>query len=179
MIVQPPAPDGGGRRLVAADYAGAAESLAPRFLGKLLCREREGEITRLRLTETEAYSGETDSACHARFGKTERTKIMYRRGGFAYIYLCYGIHWLLNLVTGPEEFPAAVLVRGAGPYNGPGKLTKALGIDRDLNGEDLTLSGRLWLEDDGFRPAFCAAPRIGVAYAASADQARLWRFTVQ
>ncbi|MDR1069274.1 MAG: DNA-3-methyladenine glycosylase [Gracilibacteraceae bacterium] len=166
----------GVRRLGAGDYSAGAAELAPWFLGKILCREREGAAARLRITETEAYCGETDSACHARFGKTERTKIMYRRGGFAYVYLCYGIHWLLNLVTGPEEFPEAVLIRGAGMWDGPGKLTRALNIDRGFNGEDLTVSKRLWLEDDGFRPLYQATPRIGVAYAAPADRERLWRF---
>jgi DNA-3-methyladenine glycosylase len=101
---------------------------------------------------------------------------MYGAGGFAYIYLCYGIHWLLNVVSGPAGFPEAVLIRGVEGFDGPGKLTKALDIGKELKGENLTLSKRLWIEDDGYKPLFRATKRIGIDNAAEKDRNRLWRF---
>ena len=90
--------------------------MAPSLIGKLLCRkmcDENGErIIKFRITETECYFGEEDTACHAHKGKTERTKTMYRRGGIAYVYLCYGMHSMLNVVSGPEGYPEAVLIRG-------------------------------------------------------------------
>ena len=102
--------------------------MAPALLGKLLCRRVDDKIIKYRITETECYFGEDDTACHAHKGKTERTKIMYHEGGVAYVYLCYGLHSMLNVVSGIEDFPEAVLIRGVEGYNGPGKLTKALEI---------------------------------------------------
>ena len=165
------------RRLSAGDYRKDAITLAPRLLGKLLCRKIGRKILKLRITETEAYYGEDDTACHAHKGKTERTRIMYEDGGHAYIYLCYGVHWLFNVVTGKRDFPEAVLIRGVEGFEGPGKLTKQLQIDKSLNGENLAESKRLWIEDDGRRPAFTAAKRIGIDYASEQDKNRLWRFT--
>lgn len=156
--------------------------MAPSLIGKLLCRkicDNSGErVIKLRITETECYFGEDDTACHAHKGKTERTKIMYHSGGVAYVYLCYGIHSLLNIVSGPEDFPEAVLIRGVEGYDGPGKLTKALAIDRSLNGEDLIASDRLWIEDDGFSAEFCRAKRIGIDYATEEYRNILWRYTI-
>ena len=103
---------------------------------------------------------------------------MYAPGGCAYIYLCYGMHEMLNVVTGPADHPEAVLVRGAEGAEGPGRLTKALSITRVLNREDLVASDRLWIETDGSRVALTAAPRIGIGYASKRDQARKWRFTL-
>ncbi|MDR1308202.1 MAG: DNA-3-methyladenine glycosylase [Treponema sp.] len=164
-------------RLTADWYSTGAPSLAPALLGKLLCRRLPtGKILRRRITETEAYYGEEDTACHASRGKTERTAVMYRAGGFAYIYLCYGIHWLLNVVSGPVDFPEAVLIRGVEGFDGPGKLTKALEIGKDLKGENLTVSDRLWIEDDGYKPRFRATKRIGIDSAAEKDRNRRWRF---
>ena len=88
---------------------------------------------RLRISETEAYVGEADTACHAHKGKTKRTEVMYMKAGTIYIYLCYGVHWLLNIVTGEENQPEAVLIRACRDANGPGKLTKKLGITGQLN----------------------------------------------
>ena len=99
--------------------------------------------------------------------------------GCAYIYLCYGMHEMLNVVTGAEGRPEAVLIRGAEGAEGPGRLTKLLKIDRSLNREDLVRSDRLWLEADGSRVKFTAAPRIGIAYASKRDQNRKWRFTLK
>lgn len=153
-----------------------ALELAPKLLGMKLCRQTENKIIKLRITETEAYLGENDTACHAHKGKTERTKILYKSGGIAYIYLCYGIHNLLNIVTGEENFPQAVLIRGIENFDGPGKLTKALNIDRNLNGENLIMSDKLWLEDDGYSFTFKATKRIGIDYATPEYRDKLWRF---
>lgn len=157
-------------------YNQSAIVLAPALLGKLLCRKIEGEPVKYRITETECYYGEEDTACHAHKGKTERTKILYEQGGIAYVYLCYGIHSLLNVVTGEKGHPEAVLIRGVIGYNGPGKLTKMLEIDRNLNGLNLTNSEELWLEDDGFSPQYKTTPRIGIDYATEEYRNIHWRF---
>ena len=167
------------RRLTAEDYAVDAVTAAKALVGAWLCRRLEdGTVIRRRITETEAYFGEEDTACHAHKGRTQRTDVMYAPGGCAYIYLCYGMHEMLNVVTGPADHPEAVLVRGAEGAEGPGRLTKALSITRVLNREDLVASDRLWIETDGSRVALTAAPRIGIGYASKRDQARKWRFTL-
>lgn len=162
-------------KLQSAFYRQGAETLAPALLGKFLCRRLGGKLLRYRITETEAYCGEHDTACHAHRGKTPRNSVMYETGGTAYIYLCYGIHNLLNVVAGGINEPEAALIRGVEGFTGPGRLTKAMGIDRSLNGADLTTCGELWLED-GERLPYTAAPRVGIDYASDADKARLWRF---
>lgn len=166
-------------KLTADFYSRPAEVLAPLLLGKLLCRELDGVVTRLRITETEAYCGEADTACHAHKGKTQRTKVMYEAGGTAYIYLCYGIHSLLNIVSNKPGIPEAVLIRGVDGYSGPGKLTKALAITRELNGESLITSHRLWLEDDGFSCGFDCSPRVGIDYATPEYRDKPWRFILK
>ena len=152
--------------------------MAPSLLGKLLCRRIDDEVVKYRITETECYFGEDDTACHAHKGKTERTKIMYHEGGVAYVYLCYGIHSLLNVVSGPADFPEAVLIRGVEGYEGPGKLTKALRIDRTLNGEDLINSKELWIEDDGYVANYKTDKRVGIDYASPEDREVLWRYYI-
>lgn len=154
-----------------------AVELAKELIGVILCRNLDGEVLRFRITETEAYLGEKDSACHASKGKTQRTKIMYGSGGYAYIYLCYGIHYLMNIVSGEKDFPQAVLIRGIEGYTGPGKLTKTLKIDKALNGENLMDSDKLWLEDDSFRYGYTKSKRIGIDYATEEYRDKLWRFT--
>jgi DNA-3-methyladenine glycosylase len=159
-------------------YKMRATEMAPVLLGKLLCRKINNEIIKLRITETEIYFGETDSACHASKGKTKRTKTLYEAGGITYVYLCYGIHHLINVVSGEKGFPEACLIRGVEGYNGPGKLTKAMQIDRSLNEVDLRASTEIWLEDDGFKPEFVMSKRIGIDYATEEDRNRLWRFSM-
>lgn len=161
-------------------FVSGAVELAQELLGKLLCRRMPDKtVTKRRVTETEAYLGEEDTACHARMGKTKRNAVMYEKGGLAYVYLCYGIHEMLNVVSGQSKSPEAVLIRGVEGADGPGKLTKALEIDRSLNGTDLTVSDELWFEDDGQRPKYEAFKRIGIDYADERDKARLWRFKVK
>lgn len=153
-----------------------ATVLAPKLLGKLLCRRTKQGILKYRIMETECYFGEEDTACHASRGKTERTKILYEKGGTSYVYLCYGMHSLFNVVSGKEGHPEAVLIRGVTGYNGPGKLTRAMEIDRALNGVDMTCSNELWLEDDGYEPEFRLAKRVGIDYATEEYRDILWRF---
>ncbi len=155
-----------------------APEAARALVGRVLVRRLpDGTVIRARITETEAYFGQADTACHASHGRTKRTEVLYHRAGTIYVYLCYGIHWMLNLVTGQEDDPQAVLIRGVEGAPGPGRVTKYLRIDKSLN--DMMLGDALALEDDGFIPArIDAAPRIGIGYAAPEDQARLWRFTL-
>ena len=170
-------------RIDSAFYEQDVLLAAPALLGKLLCRRLEdGTVLRRRITETEAYRGTEDTACHASKGKTSRTAVMFEPGGYSYVYLCYGIHSLLNIVTGPAEMPQAALIRGVEGALGPGRVTKALQIDRALNYVDMRESDVLWLEDDRLRRGSAAslhiitAPRIGIAYASEEDQQRKWRF---
>ncbi len=168
------------RRLLREFYSMHADELAPALLGKLICRrdKQSGEVKRARITETECYLGESDTACHAHRGKTDRTRILWERGGTVYVYLCYGMHSLLNIVSGPEGEPEAVLIRGVEGAEGPGRLTKYLGIDRRYNGHDAVFSDEVWLEDDGTPiPDYTALPRVGIDYAAPDDRDRPWRFT--
>lgn len=155
--------------------------LARGLLGKYLVRT-QGDLTTARLiTEVEAYDGERDRACHARAGRTARTEVMYRPGGCWYVYLCYGVHEMLNLVTGPEGWPAAVLIRGLEGTPGPGRVTRALGIDRRLNGAPAEPASGLHLEDRGVRVPRAwvrATPRIGVAFAGPVWAAKPWRFVI-
>lgn len=152
-----------------------APEAAEALVGKLLVRRfSDGREMRVRITETEAYFRETDTACHARFGRTKRSEILYHPAGTIYVYLCYGIHWMLNLVTGPADDPQAVLIRGVEGASGPGRVTKLLRIDGSLN--DTRLGEALDLADDGFCPVLSRAGRVGIGYASEEDQARLWRF---
>ena len=138
------------QRLNADFYRRDVLEVAPDLIGKLLVRKLPtGEELKYRITETEAYRGEEDTGCHAKAGKTNRTVVMYGPGGRTYIYLCYGIHHLINAVTGKEGQPQAALIRGVEGYNGPAKLTKAMKITKELNDTDLTTSDEIWIEDDG------------------------------
>ena len=157
-------------------YKMRAYELAPYLLGKILCRKRGTEIIRARITETECYFGEDDTACHAHKGKTPRTQTLYLGGGTAYVYLCYGIHFLLNVVSGYEGFPEAVLIRGVEGASGPGRVTKLMGIDRSLNGVSFMESEEMWIEDDGYVPSYRTDRRVGIDYADETDREREWRF---
>lgn len=156
--------------------------LARWLIGKVLVRGGDGRpISRHIITETEAYHSEQDLACHASKGRTPRTDVLYRAAGIWYVYLCYGIHEMLNLVVGPENFPAAILIRGVHDVSGPGRVTKALGINRQLNGKPAEPATGLWIEDDGLelpRAHVEATPRIGVNYAGEIWAAKPWRFVV-
>jgi len=158
-------------------YLQDADILAPLLLGKILVRQfLDGREVKARITETECYLGEDDTACHAYKGRTNRTDVMYREGGITYVYLCYGMHNMLNIVTGAEDSPQAVLVRGIERASGPGRVTKFLDIDRSRNGISLTNNNTIWLEDDGYVPEYITTPRIGINYAKDKDRERLWRY---
>jgi len=181
------------KRLGRDFYERWAVDVAKDLLGKLLVRRINGRVLVGRIVEVEAYRGSDDPASHAYRGKTQRNKIMFDRGGLAYIYLAYGIHRLLNVTAEPPGKPAAVLIRALEPINGieammrfrgtsdlraltsgPGKLTEALKIGLELNGLDLTTSDELFIADDGFRGfEVGSSPRIGVR------DRRKWRFYIK
>ena len=173
--------------------------IARELLGKVLFTNVNGIITAGMIVETEAYSWK-EKGCHA-YGakKTNRNAVMFEGGGHTYVYLCYGMHYLFNIVTNETNIPEAVLIRAVQPVHGidemlirrgnlknefhltsgPGKLTKALGIDRKLNGKFL-MGNEVWVEDAGNRVSsrdIVKGPRIGIDYAG--EDARLpWRFTL-
>lgn len=175
--------------------------LARDLLGKVLFTEIDGETTAGIIVETEAYFGVKDKASHAYGGRrTDRTETLYSHGGVSYVYLCYGIHHLFNVVTSVEDEPHAVLVRAVEPLigkeimefrrnmpaskpsisAGPGSAAKALGIDRSFNRKKLT-ENEIWIEDHGivYQPdEIISGPRIGVAYAEE-DALLPWRFFVK
>ena len=155
-----------------------ATTLAKGLIGKLLCRRNpDGKVIKARILETECYFGEEDTACHAHKGKTERTKPMYESGGITYVYLCYGIHSLLNIVTGDEGHPEAVLIRGVEGAIGPGRATRLLEITLADNALPLTEESGIWIEDDGSKPPKLErTQRIGIDYAIKRDRERKWRF---
>ena len=159
-------------------YLQNAEIAAPALVGKLICLKRpDGEVLRMRITETECYLGVDDTACHASRGKTPRNSALWQAGGFSYVYLCYGMYHMFNVITGEEDDPQGVLIRGVEGYLGPGKFTKYCGIDSSYNRIDMRVSDTLWLEDDGYFPDIVRSPRIGIDYADATDRERLWRFT--
>ena len=158
----------------------ATVAQARALLGKHLVRRRADGTSEARIiTEVEAYDGERDLACHARVGRTPRTEVMYGAGGRWYVYLCYGVHEMLNLVVGPENWPAAVLIRGVDGVSGPGRLTKWFGIGRELNGVAAAAACGLWIEDRGVQVArrdVVATPRVGVNFAGPVWAGKKWRF---
>lgn len=175
--------------------------IAKALLGKVLCTNFDGVLTSGMIVETEAYNGRTDKACHSHVhGKTERTKVMFGEPGIAYVYLCYGIHHLFNVVTNAEGNADAILIRGIEPLDGidtildrrgrsklersvgggPGIVSQALGITTQNYGEDLQ-SDLIWIEDRGIpiKPSqIISSPRVGVDYAG--EDAKLpWRFRIK
>lgn len=161
-------------------YLANAKELAPKLLGKILCRRLpDGEVLRYRITETECYYGEKDTANHAHKGRTKRTEVLYHQGGVAYVYLCYGVHQMFNVVTGKEGHPEAVLIRGVEGFDGPGKLTKAMQIGKEQNAAALNVENEVWLEEDGTKVKIGRYKRIGIGYASQKDQERKWRFLAE
>ncbi len=176
---------------------GDVVQISKQLLGKVLVTNLKGTIVKARIVETEAYSWR-EKGCHA-YGskKTNRNAVMFQSGGIAYVYLCYGIHHLFNIVTNKKEVAEAVLIRAVEPIDGtgimrsrrgvlrndfqltsgPGKLTKAMGIDRTWNGKSL-VDDEVWIDDDGYfiaEQAIMSGPRIGIDYAGE-DASLPWRF---
>lgn len=171
------------------------------LLGKVLCTKINGQVTKAIITETEAYAGVKDKASHAYGGRrTKRTEPLYAPGGIAYVYLCYGIHHLFNVVTNEAETPHAVLIRAGKPLEqldlmqerrrkkqidktllaGPGSLSQALAITTDLTGTSL-LGDQIWIEDHNYlidREQVVAGPRVGIGYAGE-DAVRPYRFMIE
>lgn len=151
--------------------------LAPDLVGKVLVRRLDsGEEIRVRITETEAYRGVEDKACHASKGRTPRTEILYRESGIIYVYLCYGMHWLMNVISGEKEQPQGVLFRAGEGFEGPARLTKRLQIDKSFNGGSFSDNEKLWIEDDGKRFNLRTDKRVGIDYAGEEWAAKPWRF---
>jgi len=184
-------------KLRASFYRRPTLQVAEDLLGKVLVRRLNGKNLAGKIVETEAYVGPHDLACHASKGRTPRTAIMFENGGRAYVYMIYGFYFCLNAVTEAEGFPAAVLIRAIEPLeqiavmrklrkhphrdtdiaSGPGKLCMAMGIDKELNGADLT-GNKLWIEDRGVEvQGIEASPRVGVDYAGEYRDMP-WRFYI-
>lgn len=166
-----------GKRLLKDFYTRDVLEVAPEMPGKMMVlRLNDGSLGRFKVTEVEAYRGSEDLACHAFKGRTPRTEIMFHEGGRIYIYLIYGMHWMLNIVTCEKDNPQAVLIRGVENYPGPGKLTKALGIDKSYYGLDVVTSDKMWFEDAGLILSVKSGPRIGIDYAGEYWKTRPWRY---
>ena len=158
-------------------YKQDALTVAQKLLGKILVRcWEDSTVTRYLITETEAYLGEEDLACHASKGRTKRTEIMYSEGGHVYVYLIYGMYWMLNVVTGIENNPQAVLIRGIDKTVGSGKVGRELKMDKSFYGENMAESDRIWIEDAQDRTNFKTAPRVGIDYAGDEWKEKPWRF---
>lgn len=175
--------------------------IAKDLLGKLLVTKHDGIITSGIIVEAEAYAGTEDKASHAyNHRRTERTEIMYSKGGVSYVYLCYGIHHLFNVITNEEGTPDAVLIRAIEPVegvetmmkrrnfselkfnltSGPGSLSEALGIKKHMTGLDL-LESKIWIEDQGIsfsEDKILTSPRVGVKYAEEFAE-KPWRFRLK
>jgi DNA-3-methyladenine glycosylase len=172
-------------------------TVARELIGARLVRILDGQRLAGLITETEAYIGESDLGCHAKAGRTARTRVMYGPAGYAYVYFTYGHHWMLNIVTEREGFPAAVLLRAIEPIEnagimserrsgrntfGPGKLTQAMGISKSENSVDLTNSGSgLWIESGQAVPnrLVTKGPRVGLNTVPEPWKSKPWRFLVK
>lgn len=162
-------------------FKGDALEVAPFLVGKWMCRKLPtGETLRGQITQTEAYRGEEDLACHARHGKTPRNAPLYEEGGICYVYLIYGIHWLCNVVTGKKDQPQGVMIRCLRPpLDGPGKWTKAFQIKGEHTGQLLMPENGIWLEDGGEKVDIITAPRVGIDYASPPWKEIPWRFILK
>jgi DNA-3-methyladenine glycosylase len=162
-------------------FRAGADDVARNLLGKTLVRQGKRGLRRLVITETEAYLGAHDLACHAARGRTRRTEVMFGPPGIFYVYLIYGLHWMLNVVTGAHAHPAAVLIRGLRGLPGPGRLTRELMISGDLNGLRAAPTSGLWFEDHDLSLGpgrIIASPRVGVDYAGPLWSAAPLRFVL-
>lgn len=153
---------------------------APELVGKVIVRRlSDGTELRERITETEAYRGEEDQACYARHGKTPGNALLYGESGIVFMRLCYGMHWLMNIVTGSVGQPQGVLIRCGEIHCGPARLTKYLQIDGSFNGIPICGRDDIWIEDDGCTPTIQTAPRVGVDYAGDCWKSIEWRFIAE
>lgn len=152
--------------------------VARELIGKYLVRRIGSREVAQMITEVEAYTGFRDKASHASRGPTPRNRVMFESGGVWYIYFTYGMHWILNVVTGHKRYPAAVLIRGVERISGPARVTKFFRVGRRCNGKAVGRASSLWIEDRGVvvRPAEVQrSPRVGVDYAGE-WKSKPWRF---
>lgn len=164
-------------KLPAAFFQRDALEIAPELLGKYLVRRYDnGNIERYRITDVEVYRGEEDKACHASKGKTKRTELMYVEGGRIYVYLIYGMYWLLNIITGKQDEPQGIMIRGVEGTDGPGRVGKLLQLDKSFYGGYIT-GDKLWIENSDEKPKYKTGPRIGIDYAAEWKSIE-WRFMI-
>ena len=154
--------------------------VAPDLLGCNIMRGfTDNMVKKYKIVEVEAYRGEEDLACHASKGRTERTEIMYHKGGMVYVYLIYGMYWMLNIVCSVDGNPQAVLIRGVEGFNGPGKLTRKLEINGSFYGEDLANSQRIWIErESDVNLKFTSTARINIDYSGPVWSRKKWRFVL-
>ncbi len=158
-------------------YQKNAYDVAINLVGKILVRLfLDGRIIKTRITETECYIGENDDACHAHKGRTKRTEVMYHEGGTIYVYLIYGMYYLLNIVTGSIDEPQGVLIRATADYDGPGKITKNLEIDKSFYGKNILSCNNLWIEEDDLEFDIKCDKRVNIDYASEEYKNKLWRF---
>ena len=168
------------RKLKANFFQRGVLNVAPDLIGKTLVRRfPDGSEKKFLITEVEAYRGSEDLACHASKGKTARTQIMFGKGGFVYVYLIYGMYWMLNIVAGIENDASAVLIRGVENISGPGRVGKALQLDKSFYGENLMNSTRMWIEDPEIQVNFSTSPRIGINYAGEPWVSKPWRYVLE
>lgn len=154
-----------------------AITLAKNLIGKWIKTNINGEEKIAQITQTEAYLGISDSACHTYKGKkTKRVEPMWCKGGTIYVYLCYGMHFMFNIVSGNETTPEAVLIRALNVADGPAKATKFLNINKELNGKSIINNLNIQILDDGKKYSFTKAKRVGINYALQKDQDALLRF---
>ncbi len=142
-----------------------ARKVSLELLKSSIVRTINGKKIKLEIDEVEIYEGFKDKASHASRGKTKRNELMFIKGGIFYIYLVYGMHYMLNVVVDRKDYPAAILIRKAGEFDGPGKLTKALKIDLSLNSKKIKKENGLWFEKSEKKIKIKKLPRIGVNYA--------------
>ena len=181
-------------------YNRSVLDVARDLLGQRLVRQMDGQRVAGYITETEAYQGESDLACHARAGRTARNEALYGPPGHAYVYFIYGMHWMLNCVAEPEDQPAAVLIRAMLPSegldwiaarrkkvhpqdwtNGPARVCQALAVDGNFNGVDLTRSQhQLWIEpgEAVMESSVLTGPRVGIANVPEPWRSMPWRFRI-
>lgn len=169
---------GKGKRLSEKFFHRDCLDVAPDLVGKVLVSKLGGEEVRVRITQTECYRGQEDTACHASKGKTARNEVLYEESGKVYVYLCYGIHSLMNVITGEIGQPQGVLFRAGENADGPAKLTKKLGVERSVNRDSFLTSDKLWIEDDGKRYEIITKKRVGIDYATEEYVNKQWRFVM-
>lgn len=171
------------RRILNREFFARPTLLVAReLLGKYLVRRHNGKTYTAMITEVEAYDGYRDKGSHAAKGETSRNAPMFGDAGVWYVYLVYGMHNMLNIVTREKGYPAALLIRGVEGVNGPGRLTKAFHIIRAQNGKNAVRASGLWIEDRGvlFSPgSITRSPRIGIDYAGELWAGKHWRFSVR